>query len=120
MDNNPDDFEFPLSGGINCVEGVQKYSQDNYNILMMISPPPNHYSNYADYFAIKEWEKVVDGIKLFIFIGELGASDGSEGLYDYMIENNMYWQVDCRKMLYHGIDGMGGDVEKELFIFTRK
>jgi hypothetical protein len=85
----------------------------------MISPPPNNYSNYADYFAIKEWAKVPTA-KLFIFIGELGASDGSEGLYDYMIEDNMDWKLDCRKMLYHGYDNMGGDVEKELFIFTKK
>jgi hypothetical protein len=114
-----DENSYPVEFGLNSVECIQKYSQDNYNIMMMISPPPNTTSYYADYFAIKEWTNVPTA-KLFIFIGELGASDGSEGLYDYMIEDNMDWKLDCRKMLYRGIDNLGGDVEKELFIFTKK
>ena len=128
MDENSYPVEFNLTG----VDAVKKYSGDEYgyNTLLMICPPPSSlsdsdgedisilYSSYSDYFTIKEWAKVKSA-KLFIFVGEMGASDGSSGLYHYMLENNPDWKLEYREMLHFGYDIFGGDVEKELFIFSK-
>ena len=53
---------------------------------------------------------------LLVFIGELGASDGSDGLYDYLVNGGM-WNLMCREMLDCSVDLLGGPCEKELFIF---
>ena len=88
---------------------------------MMVSPPPESLDDnplYGDYFTIREWTNV-ESAKLFIFIGEMGASDGSEGLYYYMT-NHPVWKLDYRKMLYSCEDILGGPCEKELFIFVKR
>ena len=118
-----DESSHPVEFGINSVDTVRKYSADGYNVLMMISPPPSTMSktvksDYADYFAIKAWEQVPTA-KYICFIGELGASDGCEGLYDYMCVNNKTWLLDCREMLVKIKDITGGPCEKELFIFKK-
>lgn len=103
---------------LNSVETIEKYGNE-YNILLMISPPPNSdYKGYGDYFAIKKWTELKDK-KLIVFIGELGASDGSIGMYNYMLNNNN-WIIDERKMIKKGIDRFGGPIEKEIFIFKNK
>lgn len=117
LDETSHPVEFNLTG----VEAVKKYSSDNYNTLLMICPPPtsDKDSNYSDYFTIKEWS-VVKSAKLFIFVGEMGASDGSQGLYHYMLDDNPYWKLEERKMLDMACDVFSGDIEKELFIFSAR
>ena len=101
---------------INSVDAINLYGP-NANILMMISPPPTQANNYADYFAIREWTKLSNS-QYIIFVGELGASDGSEGLYKYLMEHPE-WNLVLRQMLKLSIDMFGGNVEKELFIFSK-
>lgn len=124
MDENSYPVEFNLTG----VDAVKKYCDDGYNTLLMICPPPSSpsesssydisYVAYSDYFTIKEWANVKSS-KLFIFVGEMGASDGSSGLYRYMLRDNPDWKLEERRMLHLGYDIFGGDVEKELFIFSK-
>lgn len=115
MNEDSYDVEFDING----VDTIKKYAKDGYDTLMMISPPPNE-KTYHDYFTIREWEKV-ETSKYFIFIGELGASDGSAGLYEFMLKNNPIWKLECRKMLFKKPDEFspGDFVEKELFIFSK-
>lgn len=131
----------PVEFGINAVETIRKYDGDKFNILMMISPPPSqappkvktiqppsplviplecqdYFSGYGDYFAIREWEKSLNS-ELLVFIGELGASDGSEGLYKYLLKNNPIWELVFRTIIYSGTDFFGGAIEKEIFIFKK-
>lgn len=120
-----DELLYPVEFGLNSVETIEKYGNLDYNILMMISPPPFMFCNnepifgFGDYFAIKKWTELVDK-KLIVFVGELGASDGSEGLYKYMIENNPNWKLELREMIELKKDSFSnGNVEKEIFIFKR-
>ncbi len=113
--NPPIDVEFD----IDSVETISKYGQ-LYNTLFLISPPPclsDHIIGYGDYFAIKEWIKLSNA-QYIIIIGELGASDGSPGMYKYML-NLEGWHVSLRHMIYQGVDIVGGPVEKEIFIFEK-
>ena len=95
----------------------------------MISPSP--YSNfeqsdntskydlgYGDYYACHDYiEQTKKGNRRYIIIiGELGASDGSEGIYKYMIEHPSL-KIAYRIMLISCFDIFGGPLEKELFIF---
>ena len=92
-----------------------KEFEGRFDALMFISPPPNI---YVDYYAIKEYElQKSDNKKIIIYIGELGASDGGKGMYKYMLENS-YWKLTHRKEIYVGKDFMGGEVVKEVFVFT--
>jgi hypothetical protein len=95
-------------------EAVVKYGTI-FDTLLMISPPPGN--GYGDYFAIKEWTKMSNS-KYIVIVGELGASDGSEGMYKYMMENPI-WKCKYNPMLSQGIDILGGPVEKQLFIFAK-
>ena len=103
----------------NCdgMEAVSKYGKD-HNTLLLISPPPStSEGGYGDYFAIKKWTELSNS-EYIIFVGELGASDGSDGMYKYMMEHPVWKCVD-RKMVFSGIDLFGGVIEKELFIFRK-
>lgn len=94
------------------------------DVLLMISPPPaaagyrdtpdNESAGYADYFAIRMFLHCGKG--WIVFIGALGASDGSTGLYRYLIENT-WLALDHRYVLHVGSDIIGDPVEKELFVF---
>ena len=115
-----DESSYPIEFGLSGVDTIEKYVQYGYNTLMMISPPPESLDDnplYGDYFTIRAWTNV-ESAKWFIFIGEMGASDGSEGLYDYMI-NHPIWKLDFRKILYSCDDIVGGPCQKELFIFVK-
>jgi hypothetical protein len=104
---------------IDCVTAVKNY-RTNYNTLLIVSPPPsntNDNSGYGDYFAIKEWTQLLNA-KYIIFIGELGASDGSGGMYKYMMEHNI-WKLKVRELLLKTKDVFGGPCEKEIFIFEK-
>jgi hypothetical protein len=119
-----DEFSHPVEFGLNSVQTIEKYKNDGFNVLMMISPPPNgtkgeEIFGYGDYFAIKNFHQL-DSSKYLFFIGELGASDGSEGMYQYLLDENSFWELKFRELLYSGDDFFGGKVEKELFIFKKK
>ncbi len=136
------DSVFQVEYDIDSVDAIKKYCSD-YDTLLMVSPPPsglggfdeqdghehdtkqsgdlaesNEFTNgYADYFAIREWT-AVENSKYIIIVGELGASDGSKGMYKYMLRNPI-WRLYMRQQVYCGNDMFGGSVEKEVFIFER-
>jgi hypothetical protein len=87
----------------------------------MISPPPvteDAANGYGDYFAVKKWLELPISNKYIIFVGELGASDGSTGMYKYML-NHPKLKLVVRSMIYLGKDIFDGKCEKELFIFEK-
>lgn len=116
----------PQSGSIlvipecDSVEAISRYGK-THNTLLMISPPPSSnksdINGYGDYFAIKKWTEL-DNSQYIIIVGELGASDGSEGMYGFMMTHPV-WKCVERKMAYLGTDMFGGNIEKEVFIFER-
>ena len=107
---------FNIETGLLSHDAVKKY-EGKFNILLLISPLPH---NYMDYYAIKEFENIqIDEPKYIIFIGELGASDGGEGMYQYLL-NESCWKLKYRKMLLCSRDILGGTIEKELFIFMNE
>ena len=93
-------------------KAVQKHGNES-NVLLLISPPPNC---YMDYYAIKEFESSKSDPKYIIYFGELGASDGGNGMYQYMM-NLSKWSLLQREMIYDAKDSLGGPLEKELFLF---
>ena len=111
MNDNSHQVEFNL----NAYETIEKYGND-YNVLMMISPPPTEFSRHIDYFSFNKWK---NNGEVFIFIGELGASDGSKGMYKYLLETMSFeWKLELRVMLSKK-ETIMGLVEKELFIFKK-
>jgi hypothetical protein len=111
-------FEFEQ---LNSVDAVEKFGGDS-NVLLMISPPPTTETDrcgFGDYYACYDFilqTKKQNKTKFIIFVGELGASDGSTGMYKYMIENPDL-KLLVREMLLLRKDIFGGNCEKELFIF---
>lgn len=99
---------------LNALESVKNYYNTS-NVLLMISPPPG--SDYCDYFSLKFFIEKSNS-KYIIFIGELGSSDGSQGLYDFLINNNNLILL-VREILdsYIKIHIFRDLCEKELFIF---
>lgn len=119
IQNLPQTSNRPIIFGCDSVDAVTTYGT-NHDTLLMISPPPLSRSDdngYGDYFAVKKWTEL-NNSKYIIFVGELGASDGSEGMYKYMMEHPV-WKCVERKMACSGLDLFGGRVEKEIFIFAR-
>lgn len=132
--NHKRTWEFNIDA-VNAIESIE-LCESKYNILLLICPPPysiepadsNKFEGYADYFAIKRWVNL-ENSQYIIFIGELGASDGSTGLYKYMIETlqqnqnqnqNYRWILDFRKILSRDSDPIfNSPIEKELFIFKK-
>jgi len=94
-------------------ERAVRHYGDKSNILLLISPPPNC---YMDYYAISEFESSTSDPKYIIYFGELGASDGGVGMYQYMM-NLSKWNLVQRDMIYKMTDSYGGPLEKELFLF---
>jgi len=125
-----------------CEEAIQKYGI-NCNCLLLFSPPPTPLSdikryndstitqkngfrksgNFMDYFAIKMWTHLcsqmnhqTDSPKYLIFFGELGASDGTSGMFNYLL-THPNWTLQKRSEIYRCLDCFGGICTKELFIF---
>jgi hypothetical protein len=92
-------------------QAVKKFGSE-VNTLLLVSPPPN---NPMDFYAIREWSKL-DGKRYIIYLGELGASDGCDGMYLYMMEHPKY-ELVLGRMIEEKKDIFGGACEKELFIF---
>jgi len=118
-------IEFHIMDAIDAVTQFGQQSQ----LLLMISPPPAQYNDsinmkfnpenngYGDYFACKKFiNQTVNEVKYIVFVGELGASDGSEGMYRYLMEHPRLEGIQ-QIMLYEGSDPFGGPVEKEFFMF---
>ena len=107
---------------IHSVDAVFKYG-DWTNVLLLISPLPASHKDlyaYSDYYACYDFinnENNKD--KFIVFVGELGASDGTIGMYDYLINNNKLDLCE-RQMVRFSKDVIGGNVEKEIFIFRIK
>ena len=75
-----EDLSYPVEFGLNSVETIQKYGHES-NILMMIAPPPSgKIPEFSDYFCLKKWSELKNA-ELFVFVGELSVSDGSNGMY---------------------------------------
>ena len=114
------------------VEAVEKHSSDK-NVLLLISPPPageydiieekfTELQGYGDYYACHDFiekAKCSSEDKYIVFVGELGASDGSIGMYNYMISHSNLELVE-RVMLQKSPNQFGDFIEKELFIFKIK
>jgi hypothetical protein len=109
--------KLPIISECDAVDAVGRYGSKHNTLLMMSPPPGSSFANYGDYFAINAWAKL-DNSKFVIIIGELGASDGSEGMYKYMLENPV-WICKDRNVIYDAIDMLGGPILKEVFIFEK-
>jgi len=103
---------FNIHSNILSHDAVKKYGND-CNVLMLISPPCH---DFMDYYAIKTFEEINDKEKFIIYIGELGASDGAEGMYNYMMNHDL-WKLEHRSLVIKFPDVYGGNTIKEAFIF---
>jgi hypothetical protein len=115
---------------IDCVDSIIKH-QESANVLLLACPPPYSYKNsqtqninaneeptgFVDYFAIKKWTEI--GKKYLIYIGEMGFSDGTSGMYYYML-NHPVWKLEYRKVIIEKEDLFGRLIKKEIFIFKNK
>lgn len=110
------------------IDSVSKYF-DSVDVLVMMCPPPSYvmYDNkvnplcLCDFYPIIDWiamAKKVHVNKFIVYIGELGGSDGTEGMYIFML-NNPDLILECRQMLITGHNQFG-IIEKEIFIFRVK
>jgi hypothetical protein len=126
---NSKDLSYPFEfEQLNSVEAVGKYGVDS-NVLLIISPPPAPRADmhgFGDYYACHDFisqtlsqphsVSAISQQKFIIFVGELGASDGSEGMYKYLLEH-VNLNLVFRDMISLTKDIFGGNCEKELFIF---
>lgn len=117
MDSNSYDVEFD----IDCVDSINKH-QEGSEILLLVSPPPYSYdpnsgiepNGFVDYFAIKQWTRL--NKKILIYIGEMGSSDGTSGMYHYMM-NHPIWKLKFSKVLVESPDIFGRMIQKEIYIY---
>jgi len=104
---------------VHSVDAVKKYGNHS-NTLLLISPYPSlpeDQLSLGDYYACEDFISLSKGEKkMIIFIGELGASDGTSGMYIYFMDHPQL-HLSLRDMVFCGIDIFGGNVEKEVFIF---
>lgn len=106
---------------VNTVDAVRLFGEEA-NILLLISPPPVSIEKIkkgmalGDYYAIHDFIEQTKKERFVIFVGELGASDGTEGMYKYLL-NNEQLTLEHRRVLSQDVDMFGGPVIKELFIF---
>ena len=81
----------------------------------------NQTSNWNDYFAlceyIREISNEIEGQpRFFVFIGELGAYDGTTGMYIFVTNHPKLKELH-RSVIYDDDDLQGGRVTRELFIY---
>ena len=112
-----ENLKFNVKSNLSSEEGVNKYGSES-NVLLIIAPPPNE---YVDYYGIKEYELCSSEMnKYLIFVGELGASDGGEGMYNYLLNHNK-WNLLHRRILSDDYNNILNDrVIKEIFLFNLK
>lgn len=117
VDLNSYDVEF----GIDCVDSIIKH-QEHAEILILACPPPYSFDpkteqepiGFVDYFAIKKWTEL--NKKILIYIGEMGFSDGTSGMYDFMM-NHPIWKLKFKKSIIEKEDIFGRLIKKEIYIF---
>lgn len=121
--NIPELFVFEQ---MNTVDSIVKFGLQS-NVLLIVSPPPAHLntqkinecSGFGDYFACYDF--IAQTLeckqqKFIIFVGELGASDGTEGMYNYMNTHPNLLLIE-RSMVHIRPSVSGDNVEKELFVY---
>ena len=108
---------------LNGLESVQKFN-GKADILLVMCPPPNKLmmNNCINSMALCDYYSIVEFIELnirkdkhIVFIGELGSSDGTEGLYNFIL-TNIKIKLLHREMLITAYNQFG-IIEKEIFIF---
>jgi hypothetical protein len=118
----PESFTFVQCDSVAAVQRLGKSA----DILLMISPPcsmtidgTNDVCGFADYYACHDFIQMsIEQAKpkYIIFVGELGASDGTGGMYNYMLNHPRLF-LSKRFMIDKGVPSAMGNYEKELFIF---
>lgn len=111
----------------NSVDAVAKYGLIA-DILLLVSPPPNsmnilHDGVYGDYYACKdfiEMNRKSTEPKFIVFCGELGAADGSCGMYRYLFEHPNLISTARGAIQVTTNPLIGDECVKELFIFALK
>ena len=102
------------------------------NTLLIISPPPspnvptlkemkkNEFEfGYADFYACHEFiknKKKSNDDNYIIIIGELGASDGTEGIYHYLMENEDL-DIIHQNVVSKTSDSIFGAIIKSVYVF---
>lgn len=108
---------------INGLDAVNKFNSEA-EILLVMCPPPNKIvmDGYLNPMALCDYYSIVDFTdlnpnkhKLIVFIGELGSSSGTEGMYNFMLTNTKIKMLH-REILISGYNQYG-IVEMEIFIF---
>lgn len=116
---------FPVIPHLPSEQAVHQYGS-SADVLVMISPPP--YANLCDYLAIREFELIHSQLeskrtRYLAFFGELGAADGSKGLYNYLINSKpnistrCSWKLVQRDLIVLRQDAFGEKAKKEAFLF---
>ena len=112
---------------MDSIEAIKNYGARS-DLLIMICPPPGHLkfdnfetlgpnnSAYGDYYACRNFINNADRVKYIVFIGELGASDGSIGMYKYLM---FHPKLCCilRKIISMKEYCFGEPCNKEIFMF---
>ena len=113
---------FAPSEELDAIEAVEKYGEWA-DTLMIISPPPycqidneNFNGGYGDYFACKKIIEKANRNKFIIILGELGAGDGTEGIYRYLLEHPKL-KLMTREQYWGTVSALTGKIIREVFIF---
>ena len=119
------------------IDAVERYGASS-NTLLIISPPPGNFTNitreqldahagpigYADFYGCHDYirqTRALEGApnKFIIIVGELGAGDGTEGIYEYLM-NNPHLELIYRNRILHEIFGIFGEFTKDVYIFRTR
>lgn len=117
---------FAPSEKLDAIEAIEKYGEWA-DTLMIISPPPysQHINEngtlifnggYGDYFACKKFIANANKEKIIVILGELGAGDGTEGIYNYLLEHPKL-KLITREEYWGTVSAMTGKIIREVFIF---
>ncbi len=123
----------------NPPEAVKNHGRES-NVLLMISAPPfpnpgsehevekainsNTLLGCSDYYAISAYikqtlDQQIEG-KIIIFVGELGAGDGTTGIYNYLMKHNHLDLVYTNRIDYNIFPFPFGAGVKYVYIFRIK
>ena len=80
----------------------------------------------GDYYAISDFIKQFcadtdSPSKFIVFVGELGAADGTKGMYRYMMDHpNLILVASLMLSEEHETDMFGHRLEKKVYVFQLK
>jgi len=130
VDLECDNFEFHKA---DALDAVKRFGEKS-NTLLFISPPPagsikteeeikekgdKGELGYGDFYACDEYIKQTlvqnVGPKSIFFVGELGAGDGTTGMYKYLMEHPHLKLIYRNRISYTNL-GIGAGI-KEVYIF---